>query len=270
MKKKRFGIIFLISILLLGSLTGCIEKLTPKKLVIQMQEELLNVTSFANEISVDVKLEDVVHVTEACMDMTMESTLNPNAGHAKGSARIKIYDTELESPMEIYQVTEDGKQVIYSGLDQQWQRSVEEATDSSGISISGDMFQNLETMVEQFRLADELVIVDEKECYEIYGEVKGAELKSLVGEEIMYAYGIVEIPEKEQIDELMVPVTIDIYKELMLPARIHVDMTDEMNEFYDQIGESMNVNDFSINLQFQDYNQIETIVVPEEIKQATM
>lgn len=270
MKKRQYGSMILIGVLLIGALTGCVGKLTPKKIVVEMQSQLSQVTSFANKISVDVKLEDVVHVAEACMDMNMESTLDPKAGHAAGIASIKMYDTKLESPLEIYQVIENDQNVIYSSLDNVWKKSVEEENTTSGISIDGGMFQDLETIVDQFHLAEELVEVDGKECYEMYGDIKGSDLKSIVGEELMYAYGIVEIPEKEAIDEMMIPITIDVYKETMLPARIHVDMTDEMNDFYDEIKESMNVNDFSINLLFLNYNEVEPIVVPEEIKISVM
>ena len=265
-KKKKCGAVLLICVLIVGVLSGCIRKTTPKTIVVEMVGNLSQVTSFANDISIDVKLEDVLHVTEACMDITMESTLNPKAGHAKGSASIKIFDTELESPLEIYQVIEDGENVTYSSLDNLWQRNVQEDSEVPGISIDGGMFQNLETLVEQFNLAETLVSVNDKECYEMYGEIKGTDLMSLVGEDLMSAYEIVEIPEKDAVNELLIPVTIDVYKEIMLPARIHVDMTDEMNDFYDEIGESMNVNDFSIDIKFSDYNEVDTITVPEEIK----
>ena len=43
---------------------------------------------------------------------------------------------------------------------------------------------------------------------------------------MMRAFGLVELPEEDAISGLSVPITIDIYKEEMLPARIIVDMTD--------------------------------------------
>lgn len=264
-KYKRF--IFTM-VLIIAILSGCVGKTTPKTIFVEMSGNLTKVTSFANDISVDVKLEDVIHVTEVCMDMTMESTLEPKTGHAKGMASIKLFGTKLESPIEIYQVIEDGENVIYSGLDDLWQRSVQSDQQVSGISFDSGMFQSLKELVDQFHLAEEAVRVNEKECYEIYGEMKGSALISLVGEELMNAYGIVDIPEQEAISELLIPVTIDVYKEQMLPARIHVDMTDEMNDFYDEIGESMNVNDFSIDIRFSDYNKVETITVPDEIKES--
>lgn len=265
-RKKSFGLLF-VCLLLVGSLSGCIGKTTPKSIVVKMGVNLSKVHSFANEISIDVKLEDVIHVTEVGMDMVMESTMDPKAGHAKGTASIKLFDTKLESPIEIYQVMEDGQSVTYSGMDQIWQRSVSEEEGVSGISLNGGMLQDLETLVDQFTLAGEPVEVNGKECYEIYGKIKGADLLSLVGEDFMNAYGLVEIPEKEALYELGMPVTIDIYKEEMLPARIHIDMTDEMNEFYDQIKETMNVNDFAIDIRFSNYNEVDEITVPDEVKE---
>lgn len=266
-RKKKYCVLLFVCLFTISILSGCVGETTPKKIVAKMGVNLSKVTSFANEISVDVKLEDVIHVTEACMDMTMENTLEPEAGHAKGKASIKIFDTKLESTIEIYQVIEDDQNIVYSSMDDQWQKSVLEEAENSGIAISDGMFQNLEALVENFHLAKELVKVKEKECYEIYGEIKGTDLMSLVGEDLMNAYGIVEIPEREMFQELLIPITIDIYSEEFLPARIHVDMTDEMNDFYDEIGESMNVNDFSIDIHFLDYDKIDSIIVPDDVKE---
>lgn len=267
-RNKKYYTVLFVCLLAIGILNGCIKKTTPKTIVAKMAVNLSKVTSLANDISVDVKLEDIVHVTEVSMEMTIESTLDPKAGHAKGTAGIKIFNTEIKSPLEIYQVVEDEQTVTYSGVDNIWQRSTSEDEVASGISLNGGMLQDLETLVDQFTLAEESVEVNEKECYEIYGEIKGADLISLVGEDLMNAYGIVEIPEKESVYELLIPITIDIYKDEMLPARIYVDMTDEMNAFYDDIGESMNVNDFTVDILFLNYNQIDEIIVPDEVKKS--
>lgn len=267
-KNKRYYTVFLGCLFVIGILSGCIGKTTPKTIVTKMVVNLSRVTSFANEISVDVKLEDIIHVTEVSMDMAMENTLDPKAGHAKGTAGVKIFDTELTSPLEIYQVIEDGQSVTYSGMDNIWQKTVSSDEGITGFSLEGGLFQDLETLVDQFVLAEELVEVNGKECYEIYGEIKGEDLISLVGEDLLNAYGIVEIPEKEAVYELLIPITIDIYKEEMLPARIFVDMTDEMNAFYDIIKESMNVNDFTIDIHFLNYNEVGEITVPDEVKES--
>ena len=48
----------------------------------------------------DIKMEDVVRVTEVSMDMTMENTLKPKAGHAKGTASVNFRGIKLSSDME--------------------------------------------------------------------------------------------------------------------------------------------------------------------------
>ena len=54
----------------------------------------------------------------------------------------------------------------------------------------------------------------------------------------------------------------------MLPAKIVVDMSDVLNELYDSFGETTKVNLYSIELKFTDYNQVEEIQVPDEVKNA--
>ena len=46
-----------------------------------------------------------------------------------------------------------------------------------------------------------------------------------LGEEMIQAYGLVDLPDQDALDTLEIPVTVDIYKK-KLPARIIVDMTD--------------------------------------------
>ena len=67
---------------------------------------------------------------------------------------------------------------------------------------------------------------------------------------------------------LAVPVTIDVYQEELLPARVIVDMTDVMNDLYDEYGKSTNVNDFTIQLGYTGFDNVGEIQVPQEVKDA--
>ena len=58
----------------------------------------------------------------------------------------------------------------------------------------------------------------------------------------------------------------DIYKEELLPAKIVVDMSDVIGDLYKSYGETTKVNLYSIVLQFTDYNKVDEIHVPDEIK----
>ena len=61
-------------------------------------------------------------------------------------------------------------------------------------------------------------------------------------------------------------IIFDIYKEELLPEKIVVDMSDVMGDLYKSYGETTKVNLYSIVLQFTDYNKVDEIHVPDEIK----
>ena len=77
---------------------------------------------------------------------------------------------------------------------------------------------------------------------------------------------LMEVNMEDAIRNLEIPVIFDIYKEELLPAKIVVDMSDVMGDLYKSYGETMKVNLYSIVLQFTDYNKVDEIHVPDEIK----
>lgn len=249
-----------------GMLGGCSRKLTPKKIMTSMAKNMKDVTSFSNTVEADIKMEDVLHVTEVSMDMTMEHTTNPRAGHASGTANVKMRGIKLASSLEIYQVIEDGEYVTYSSVNGIWSREASKEEQTSGMALDSGLFRKMGDAVDSFRIAEETIDLDGRECYQMYGDVTGEDLMGLLGKEMINAYGLVELPDEDAIAELTVPLTFDVYKEEMLPARIIVDMTDVMNELYDAFDETMEVNDFTVELGFTEYNTVKEIVVPEEVK----
>ena len=107
-----------------------------------------------------------------------------------------------------------------------------------------------------------------KECYQMYGDVTGTELMGILGKDMVNAFHLVELPDEDAIRELKIPVIFEIYKDEMLPARILVDMSDVLNELYESYGETSKVNLYSIDLKFTDFDQVDAIEVPEEVKEA--
>lgn len=84
-----------------------------------------------SSLEIEVELEDVLDHTRIRMDMDMENTVSPRAGHAKGRAEVKLNDNLVSSNMEIYQVEEGDKYVTYSSLYEQWSRTESENSSSS-------------------------------------------------------------------------------------------------------------------------------------------
>ena len=69
-----------------------------------------------------------------------------------------------------------------------------------------------------------------------------------------------KLPDENAIPNLEIPLTLDIYKEELLAftmARLIVDMTDVLNTLYDSYDERTDVNDFTIELVFKDYDRPE-------------
>lgn len=247
-------------------LTACKEKLTPHKLMESMSQNMSGITSFANKVKLDIELEDVLYTTSVSMDISLESTSDPKAGHALGKAHVKMRGAELESVLEVYQVMEGGRRATYSSLDNNWSKEVSEQTKGSVITIDNSLFSKMSDSVDDFHIADGTVDVNGQECYQIYGEVTGENLKGLLGVQMLNAYGLVKLPDENAVSELMIPITFNIYKEKMLPARIVVDMSEAMNGLYDEFDKTTNVNSYSIKLDFDKYGEVEEIRVPEEVK----
>ncbi|WP_122642972.1 DUF6612 family protein [Luxibacter massiliensis] len=268
MDKKRKSAICALAGFLAGTIfiTGCSGKLTPEKLMADITENLAEVQSVSNTLDMDIELEDVLETTSIAMDMELENTTDPRAGHAKGTAAVEMGETKVSSDIEIYQVTEGEESVTYSKMYDQWSR--ESAGSSDTGAFDGNLFQESGDSVGAFRIAEETVEVNERECYEMYGDITGAELMQFLGADMMGAFGLVEIPDAGIMEDMQIPVIIDVYKEEVLPARVIVDMTDVMNGLYDDYGKSTNVNDFTIELGYAGFDQAGEIVVPEEVRQA--
>ena len=267
--RKKLIYTVMIPASLAGLLSGCSRGVTPTSLFREASERMQEVTSSSNRVELDIQLEDVLDLREVNMEMEMENTTEPPAGHAKGTAQVNIVDAEVSGELEIYQVMEDGEYVTYSSLDGDWEREVTEDDSENHIGMNGDIFAQEVEVLEEFHLAEEPVTVEEKECYQMYGDVKGEDLMGLLGKDMISAFGLVDLPSEEAIKELDVPVIFDIYKEELLPARIIVDMSGVLSDLYDSYGETTKVNLYSIELVFTDYDQVEEITVPQEVRGAS-
>jgi hypothetical protein len=266
MKKgiKKAVCILMIYIFSINLITGCNSKLTPAKLMSEVTDNLAEVNSVSNSLNMDIELEDVLDSTKISMDMLMENTTSPMAGHASGAAEVDMSGTKVGSDIEIYQVTEDNEFVTYSSMYGQWVKENAKKTEKN--TFNGNLLQEAGKSIRSFRIAKETVSVEEKECYEMYGDISGKELLQFMGTDMMGAFGLVDIPDENAIMKLQIPITIDIYKEDLLPARIMIDMTDVMNDLYDQNDKSTNVNNFMIKLGYTGFNKVDKIEVPQAVK----
>ena len=204
--KKRMRRLALTGALLMlctNTAAGCRQQekqeVTPEVLMDAVDKNMKEVNSASSSLEIEVELEDVLDHTRIRMDMDMENTVSPRAGHAKGRAEVKLNDNLVSSNMEIYQVEEGDKYVTYSSLYEQWSRTESENSSSSS-GTETDFFQSARAEIEDFTLAKQPVKVREKTCYEIYGDMQGKKLMDFLGEEMIQAYGLVDLPDQDARD----------------------------------------------------------------------
>lgn len=267
--RKKLICTAMISTVMAALLSGCSGRVTPAGLFEEASRRMQEVSSSSNRVELDIQLEDVLDLREVNMEIEMENMTDPPAGHAKGTAEVNIVDAEVSGDLEIYQVMEDGEYVTYSSLDGDWEREVTAPDSENHLGLDGNIFAQEGEVLEEFRLAEEPVTVEGKECYQMYGDVTGEDLMGLLGKDMINAFGLVDLPSEEAVKELDVPVIFDIYKEELLPARIIVDMSGVLNDLYDSYGETTKVNLYSIELVFTGYDQVDEITVPQEVQEAS-
>ena len=127
------------------------QEVTPEVLMDAVDKNMKEVNSASSSLEIEVELEDVLDHTRIRMDMDMENTVSPRAGHAKGRAEVKLNDNLVSSNMEIYQVEEGDKYVTYSSLYEQWSRTESENSSSSS-GTETDFFQSARAEIEDFTL----------------------------------------------------------------------------------------------------------------------
>lgn len=264
--KRKTGSAVLLFICCVLLSVGCSGKMTPKKLMSSVSKNLADAKSVSNTLSMYIELEDVLNTMKVSMDMQMQNTADPKAGHAKGTAEVDFSGTKVGSDIEIYQVNEGDEFVTYSSMYDKWSR--ESAANSVKSSFNGNLFQEADDSIKSFHIAEQAVQLDDKDCYQMYGDISGKELLGFMGADMMGAFGLVEIPAEEALVNLEIPVTIEVYQEELLPARVIIDMTDVMNDLYDEYDKSTNVNDFTIELGYTGFDEVDKIEVPQDVLEA--
>ncbi len=126
-----------------------------KKIFRQSSENMQKVTSSANHVELAIQMSDILNLMEVNMEMDLENTTEPPAGHAKGTARVTIKDSEVSADLELYQVEEDGKQVTYSGTNGSWKKESAEGSSENHLGIDEIFFAQEGKALESFHLSEQ-------------------------------------------------------------------------------------------------------------------
>ena len=258
-KQKRLMALGITAAMAAGLLSGCGTKATPENLLRDMQKNAEKTESALLNFKMDIAMGDGTDDVSLGMDMNMETTTEPEASHGKGAVSISMSGMDFSVEMEMYSVQEDGEYVTYTLMEDQWTKEVSDDGEMTGEVDS--IADNVEEYADQFELAEDLVTVNDKECFELTGELDGdlfSEMMQTDMTDSLAGYGI----DEEALSDMMFPCTIDIYKDSILPARLYFDMTESMAPLMEDSG--VTVSECYVDMTFMEYDTVEEITVPDE------
>ena len=258
-KQKRLMALGITAAMAAGLLSGCGTKATPENLLRDMQKNAEKTESALLNFKMDIAMGDGTNDVSLGMDMNMETTTEPEASHGKGTVSISMSGMDFSVETEMYSVQEDGGYVTYTLMEDQWTKEVSDDGEMTGEVDS--IADNVEEYADQFELAEDLVTVNDKECFELTGELDGdlfSEMMQTDMTDSLAGYGI----DEEALSDMMFPCTIDIYKDSILPARLYFDMTESMAPLMEDSG--VTVSECYVDMTFMEYDTVEEITVPDE------
>lgn len=253
-----------IFIVLAASITGCSKEDEALSLLHRSAENFLQADSVMTDIEVDTLFETVSETTETKMYFALENTTDPLSGHAIGYSFFERGGLISGGEVEIYQVLEDDENVTYSRVNDKWIKETEN-DDDKGSEFKSE-FLDPDDKPDKFTLKEESVNINGLESYELVGHMSGKDIMNIFDVRAVNELSGIEDIDMKELGRSKIPVLIYIYKDSELPAKIYVDMTDVLDNIYKEMDENTTVSNFTISIEYDNYNSIEPILVPEEVK----
>lgn len=269
MKRKFKKIVAAGLVLVLAMLmtAGCKKKATPENLFDDVGKNMKDVESFGANIKASVAMADAATAISADIDLNMETVLKQQASHVDGSINMNVSGADIGMKIELYQLKDKKESISYVKLMDQWTKTTDEEdkeiADLEAINDLGDM-------AEAFTLEKELSEVEGEKCFRLTAELKGEELESILNEDLLDAVGAGELIDMDKLKESKIPCTIDIYKENILPARVHIDMAGVMGKLLEDSAEVPDSIEYYVEMIYKDYGKIKDIKVPKEVEEAAV
>ena len=272
MKKKITAIIVCLSIAL--TISGCFKKPeTPQSLAQSVAANLEKIKSLSLNMTMDFEAEitDGTGMTDesATMGMTMdldiESTAEPEAAYLSGTMGMSVSGQRNEQEIESYLVEEDGETVSYTVSGESCVRQI---TDD----VSGDAFfqENIYDYIADgdadAQLERETASIDNRSAYVLRTKLEGELLKDVMG---LTVSGIFAQNDESDIDDIEADVTLYIYEDTKLPARVEIGgmgIGRFMEESVNSTGANMDVSRFDIIMEYTGFDNVDEIEVPADIK----
>ena len=266
-KKRIFGVLLCMVLLLTAVLSGCGKRITAESLMEEVNANTKNLKS----ISADMKLEMGMALKTSGMsmeldvtgDFEMETTSEPNASHTKGTISMSLMGLSMD--MESYMAEENGKAVTYTNSMGEWIKTETEIPDDSQINSIESIFDSK----SGFILNDKTEKVHGKEDYVLTSKISGDMMNALMGS---MSESMDDMSGELDWSKFNADITLKVDKDTKMPVEIFMDCSKGMSEFFESAAsdsdEEMQINNYTLTITFTGFNDVEKIVVPEEAKTA--
>lgn len=264
-KWRKAGTIGIIAVMICVSGAGCKKKATPERLFQDMAKNGEKIESISGKLKANMEFSVEGQTAGIKMDFDLASTEKPEAFQMEGKISMNIAGTDVSMDMSNYQLEEDGETVSYMYANEMWVKETIDGEEEE-TALSADMVERLTEQSKAFALSEELVTVNEKECFELKGDIGGKFAADMVGEDMLETFGMGGAVSEEDIEDLEIPCTIAVYKESILPASISIDMKDVVTKAMEEAG-GMEIQELNLELNFDEYNKVKEIKLPKDAKE---
>lgn len=268
--RKKFTATATVAALILSvavSTSGCGKKATPENLLTDMNKNLKKVESVSGNMKMTASMGDDTESAGMSMDVNVESTRKPAATHMEGEITIKYNGADINTPIEAYALVEDDEVATYAKSNEEWTKSTSDDVENA---IDINAFEKLSKTHESFKKKDDLVKVNDKECFELTGKIEGKFLEGIMDQDMVNSFGSSgDVLDEEELEKSKIPCTVNIYKDSILPARIHIDLKDLVQKSYADGYANLKVEDYFVEITYFEYDSLKEIKVPKEALEAT-
>lgn len=260
MRKKIVWLMASVMLLSAMMLAGCgskKEEVTAESLVKQANENMEKAKSYTGDMDMQMSMNMTQDDYSMDLDMgmtgTIEATIDPEIFHMTGTMNMSLLDISMD--MDIYDENKDGEVTTYTGVADQWTKTVTAATESqSGME---DMYA-LASDGADMTLASETEKIGDKEVYVLTSTITGDKLQSLVA-----SMGSVTEGMDIDLSTMEANVTMKIYKDTVLPASVSIEMKDN-GEGMEAEGVIVKINSLNMVMNYNEFDKLDAITIPEE------
>lgn len=237
-------------------------KVTPERLVKEMALGMEEEDSLLCTMDISVTMSDGEDQMEIACKTDVESTEDPEASYIVGRIDMDIAGDGTGIDVERYIVNENDQMISYVRKEDEWIRNV---TEEGYTSIGKAVAERMAESDSAFELSEETVMVNGKECYEIYGNISGEVFSGFKDTELLEAVGMGVSVDIEDLEKEEFFCVADIYKDTSLPARIRIDLSESADYLIHSELPSVTVSEYLIEITYLEYGTVDEIIVPDGV-----